>query len=443
MQTNHESFFSRGRGRRETSDFSSILSQGFLRTASALLIVLLAIVLPAGAQNKADLSRLVIVGDSLSAGFQNDSLLDTQQVHGYANVIAQQAGTNLNLPLIAPPGIPNVLELVSVGPPPKLTTAPGNSIGRENPLLQTFDLAVPGANLHDALATLPSFPIDDLTDLILGLPGLLSQPPIVLSQVGWAEALRPTTIVIWIGNNDALGAVIAADPSLLTPVPQFQTDYKTLMDDLSQTGATLIVANIPDVTAIPFLTSAGQLAQIFGHPPGVVEALLGLAPGDFVTPDAFPIIEEILTLQISGPLPDSVVLRASQIAEIEAAVNAYNSIIAAEAQSHGAALADIHSLLNRIHAQGIVVDGQRLTTNFLGGIFSLDGVHPTNTGYAAFANEFIKTLNRNFDAGIPPVAVAQIAATDPLILSGVGQPASALGKLDPQTLAAMRRVLVH
>jgi hypothetical protein len=144
MQTNHESFFSRGRGRRETSDFSSILRQGFLRTASALLIVLLAIVLPAGAQNKADLSRLVIVGDSLSAGFQNGSLLDTQQVHGYANVIAQQAGTNLNLPLIAPPGIPNVLELVSVGPPPKLTTAPGNSVGRENPCFKLSISPCPG-----------------------------------------------------------------------------------------------------------------------------------------------------------------------------------------------------------------------------------------------------------------------------------------------------------
>jgi len=47
---------------------------------------------------KADLSRLVVVGDSLSAGFQNGSLLDSQQVHGYANLVAQQAGANLRLP---------------------------------------------------------------------------------------------------------------------------------------------------------------------------------------------------------------------------------------------------------------------------------------------------------------------------------------------------------
>src|SRR5579864_4034972 len=62
---------------------------------------------------RADLSRLVIIGDSLSAGFQNDSLLDSQQPHGYASLIAAQANVSLALPLIAPPGIPNVLELVS------------------------------------------------------------------------------------------------------------------------------------------------------------------------------------------------------------------------------------------------------------------------------------------------------------------------------------------
>lgn len=446
MQTKQESFFSWGKGLRKTFGFSSFsfsFDVRFRRASSAVLIMLLAMVLPMAAQNKADLSRLVVIGDSLSSGFQNGSLLDSQQVHGYANVIAQQAGVNLNLPLIAPPGIPNVLVLVSVGPPPILSTAPGTSVGRENPLLQTFDLAVPGAKLHDVLATLPSVPIDDLTDLILGLPGLLAPQPIALSQVGWAEALQPSTIVIWVGNEDALGAVIAADPSLLTPASQFQTDYKTLMDDLSQTGATLIVANIPDVTTIPFLTSAEQLAQVFGQPLNVIEALLGLGPGDFVIPDAFPIIEEILMNLQSGPLPDSVVLRAVQIAEIETAVNAYNSAIATEAQSHGAAVVDINSLLNQIHEHGIVVNGQRLTTSFLGGIFSLDGVHPTNTGYAIVANEFIKALNRNFDAEISPVALAPIAATDPLILPGVGHPPSALGRVDPQTLAALRRVLVH
>ena len=50
---------------------------------------------PASAQQlpqPADLSRLVVVGDSLSAGVQNISLAKSQQIHGFANLIAEQAG---------------------------------------------------------------------------------------------------------------------------------------------------------------------------------------------------------------------------------------------------------------------------------------------------------------------------------------------------------------
>jgi len=392
---------------------------------------------------KADLSRLVVVGDSLSAGFQNGSLLDSQQVHGYANLVAQQAGANLRLPLIAPPGIPNVLTLVSPGPPPIIVPAPGTSAGRENPFLQTFDLAVPGANLHDALFARPNFPIDDLTDLILGLPGLLAVPPVSLSQVEWAGALQPTTVVVWMGNNDALGAVVNADPSLLTPVAQFQRDYHALMEQLTASGATVVVANIPGVTVVPFLTSAQEVAAEVGLPLSVIGPILGIGPGDFVTPDAFPLIVAILSNPLLGPLPNSVVLRAAQIAQIQEAVGAYNAAIAAEASAHGAALVDIHESLSRIQSDGLVVNGQRLTAGFLGGVFSLDGVHPTNTGYAVVGNEFIKALNRDFAAGVPPVSVALVAQSDPLVLRGVGHPASALGHIDPAMVKSLRQVLGH
>ncbi len=69
-----------------------------------------------------------------------------------------------------------------------------------------MDLAVPGQNVQDALTTRPSFPIDDLTDLVLGFPGLLGG--LSRSQVEWAENLFPTTIFVWLGNDDALGVVL-------------------------------------------------------------------------------------------------------------------------------------------------------------------------------------------------------------------------------------------
>ena len=398
------------------------------------LLTLAAIAVHAAAQHKADLSRLVVVGDSLSAGFQNGSLLDTQQVHGFASLIAAQAREPLALPLIAAPGIPNVLTLISPGPPPVTARAPGTSPGRVDILTQAMDLAVPGANVQDALDTRPKLPISNLTDLILGLPGLLGG--VSRTQVEWAESLRATTIIVWLGNNDALGAAIAADAGLLTPVAHFQAAFGTVMNRLQATGATLVVANIPDVTVIPFLTSAQDVARLIGLPLSVIGPVLGIGTGDFVTPDAFPL------LSLMMPLPKSVVLSASDVEKIRAAINAYNNIIVAQAEAHGAALVDIHALTAHIAEDGIEVGGHRLTTGFLCGVFSLDGVHPTNTGYAIIANKFIHALNTKFAADIPPVSVEEISKSDPLVLSGAVRPACSLGHVEREDAASLRSLIL-
>ena len=395
----------------------------------------------AGPAAKADLSRLVVVGDSLSAGFQNGSLLAAQQPHGYASLVAAQAGVELPLPLIAAPGIPNVLTLVDPGPPPVIAPAPGASTGRLDPFVQTMNLAVPGATVQDALTTRPDFLFDDLTDLVLGLPGLFGG--IARSQVEWAEGLAPTAILVWIGNNDALGAALAGDAALLTPAADFEAAYGEVLDRLAATGATLVVANIPDVTVIPFLTSAEDVAALVGLPLAALGPLLGIGPGDFVTPDAFGLIGAILWGFITGPLPGNVVLDAAEVAAIRAAIADFNAVIAAQAEAKGAALVDIHGFLERTRARGIVVGGQRLTTGYLGGLFSLDGIHPTNTGYAVIANEFIEALDRHFAAGIPPVTVREIQWADPLVLPGVGHPASAFEHVGAETVDALRAVLVR
>src|SRR5258707_11005122 len=170
--------------------------------------------------------------------------------------------------------------------------------------------------------------------------------------------------------------------------------------------------------------------------------LLGIAPGDFVTPNALPWIQGILAGGLGAPLPDSVVLSAGEVATIRTATARFNDIIAAQAEACQAALVDIHAFLNSIKQRGLVVHGQRLTADFLGGIFSLDGIHPTNTGAAVTANEFIHALNTHFAAGIPPVNVIEVAEQDPLVLPQAGHPASALTHVDDQTVHSVR-ALVH
>ena len=357
--------------------------------------------------------------------------------------MAAQAGAELALPLIAEPGIPNVLTLVNPGPPPVIIPESGLSSGRVIPFVQVTNLAVPGANVQDALTTRPDCLFDDLTDLVLGLPEPCVFGGVPRSQVEWAEALAPTTILVWLGNNDALGAALEADASIVTPLEDFKQAYAEVMDRLTATGATLVVANIPDVTVIPFLTPAEEVAALIGLPLSVLQPILGIGPGDFLIPDAFPLINNILLGVTPGPLPANVVLDAGEVAVVRSATEEFNAFIANLAEEKGAALVDIHALLDSAEARGIVVGGRRLMTGFLGGLFSLDGIHPTNTGYAVIANEFIKALNTHFAAGIQKVPVQKVMLADPLVLPGVGRPAKAHGHIKKETVESLRAVMVH
>ena len=402
---------------------------------------------PAAEKKKADMSQLLIIGDSLLAGFQNYSLLGSLQANSIPALIARQAGVELAQPLIMEPGIPPALILVDPGPPPVIipkATVPPLWPFRVDPYLQPMNLAVPGHRVLDALAIKPPCSFSEetiMTDVVLGMPGCSMN--VFRSQVEWAEALYPSTIIIWIGANDSLGAAINADTLFLTPPMIFEVAYTEMMERLAATGATLVVANIPDVTLIPFLTSAEDVAELVGLPLDLIGPLLGIESGDFVTPDAMPLIGAILSEIIPGPLPDYVVLTASEVAMIRAYNKTFNDIITTQAKAKGAALLDAHTFFNRIHEKGYVVGGQRLTTDFLGGLFSLDGIHLTNTGFAISANKFIKVLNRNFAAGIPPVNVRQIQKDDPLVLPGVGHPASALKHIDAETVKGLRRMFGH
>jgi hypothetical protein len=381
-------------------------------TSVALLLGL--IIHPAlHGEKKADFSTFVVVGDSLSAGYQNAQLIQSGQVHGYANVIATQADVSLNLPLLPSPGYPqitieqNFAVVTGLTPVARLNTK------------QTLDVAVPGFSVA-ALIGLPSSCLPDFTNPVDVMAVEILNPTCSLNpaptQLQEAAALKPSTAILWIGSNDVLFSLLFGGPP--TSVPTFNAYYHIAASTMAQASGHLVLANIPDVTLTPYLTSVPALAAIVKLPVPVVEAVFGLEPGDMVTPYAFPVIQAMGTSP--KPLPDSdaqgpVVIRAATLAQIRADVIAYNTEIANEAAANGATLVDIYSLVNDLAANGVEVGGQRLTTAFGGGLFTLDGVHPTNTGYAIIANEFIKTMNRSLKSDIPPVSVEQVSKTDPLI----------------------------
>jgi lysophospholipase L1-like esterase len=338
-----------------------------------------------GPENKPhSVGQMAVVGDSLSAGFQNGTLMACQQVNGYANLIAQQAGAPLVLPLIGFPGLP---PITSAFPP----------VGRLNPLQQATNLAVPGQTTGQALtmtpvygtpmnglpfdpSIFPALPADapppagvqSLTNFILGFPGVFAAPQLSFSQVQWANLLGPDTVIVWLGTNDIIGKLEGVQTDITNPVV-FAQQFDQVLSSLSTNKKAVVVANLPDTTLTPLIGKA---------------------------------VENNVPLRLT----------------IQGLTLAYNAIITRTAARYGAPVVDIYGLVNSLAAKGFVVNGRKLTTQPLGGLFSLDGLHPSNTGYAIFANEFIKTMNSRLGSGIPLVDIKDVAATDPLVPGNLTNP---------------------
>jgi lysophospholipase L1-like esterase len=352
------------------------------------------------------------IGDSLAAGFESGSLVATHQVVSVPALIARQAGVvDFQMPLVSEPGIPVELALQSLSPVPLIgpkstrTGAPTN-FG----LTRSYNnLAVPGATVQDSGAR----GTDDggLHDLILRGRG---------SQVAQALAARPSVITLWIGNNDVLGAAVrgrAVDGVTLTPAPLFRTFYSAVVAALRTTGARIFAANLPDVTSIPYVTtippvvvnpSTGQPVLAGGQPVPLIGPNGPLPTGSLVTLGASSLLAQGVGIPAAlggrgNALPDEVVLDPTELAVIKDRVAANNQAIAEICQAANIPVLDINGIMRDLAQNGRTIGGITYTGSYLtGGIFSYDGVHPTDLGYGITANEWIHLLNAN-GAALPEV----------------------------------------
>ena len=414
----------------------------FHKYRSVTFLLGLIVTAPLYGQKQPGFSRFVVAGDSLSAGYQNSQLIDSGQVHGYANVIATQAGVSLNLPLLPPPGYPQITIIQGHAVDTGFDQTPFGALLHKP---HTLDFAVPGFTLAALVGLQPFcnpnpadqfYPIEVMASKILN-PTCSTNPPTELLE---AATQRPTTAILWVGSNDALFSLLFG--MLPTDPAVFSGLHGLAATTMANASGHLVMANIPDVTLTAYLTSVPKLAAILNRPVPFVESKLGLNSSDMVTPYAFPLIQAMGSSLTALPDSDSqgpVVIRAATLATIRADVILYNAAITSEAAATDATLVDIYSLINELAANGVVVGSQKLTTNFMGGLFSLDGVHPTNTGYAIIANEFIKTMNQSLHTDIPYVDVAQVSKTDPLIFPD-GNPGKHTGHVDVGMADCLRRL---
>lgn len=361
-----------------------------------------------------ELSRLVIVGDSLSASAQLDSTDPAPYACGFAELLAQQVGGKLSSP--------RVVNNASAGG--RTNTVPGNlpdavqarqKLTRFRPVSAVYNLAVAGARVEDAVAA-PSVMGGDDVGSATSQPGGLGWRE-NRSQMAWAEELAPSTIIIWLGNNDALAGLLDGDCSLLTPLERFKAAYDEAIRRAAATGARLVLGNIPDVTRLPCLVSADEMSRLTGRSLAELESALGIAPDDYVTRQSFDLLAEALSRHSAESLPPFAKLTSAEVETVRGAVGTYNQVIASRARDYDAALVDIFSLSDDIFRHGLRVGRRLLTKDFLGGMFSLDGIHPSATGYAVIANEFIRKINGRFGSCLAPVNLHKVIMRDPLLTS--------------------------
>jgi hypothetical protein len=267
-------------------------------------------------------------------------------------------------------------------------------------------------------------------------------------------------VTCWIGNNDVLGYATSGgvSPSAPTPSATFSYLYAQLGDSLASLGAKVVVANIPEVTTIPFFTTVGPMfaAQApwayfqskglpgfcYGHhevgATGIADssdlatlkvlitlqgqsalAFIGDTTGAYYTVNHIPVPTGVIVQYPFGlvpynPFPDQFVLDPTEIQTAATAVSAFNTTIANVASAKGFGLVDINALFNNIFLQsvqhgGLTYSGVEFSAFFItGGLFSLDGVHPTNQGQGLIADEFLKVINTQFQASYPLINLATI-----------------------------------
>lgn len=402
---------------------------------------------------KLDPTRIVALGDSLAAGVQSNGLVQDFQENSFPFLISQQIDERKRFeqPLIASPGLSTNS---SFGTAP-LTFEDGQIVFN-NPdidpdsLLLNFllprpynNLGIPGAEIFDISNTTSSITNIFFELILRGLGTQLEQ----------TIELDPSLILLWLGNNDALGAVLSGgNLDNITPEDEFMVEYKSLLETLqNNTSADIVIANIPDVTEVPFCTFSKRIfrtvprfgiespvpvifddnfnlidfgdnlfiplltdesnvvhllfSAIFAYLSGIgipdQEALENMG---FSIADAQTIVSKILVegLNPTGiPLNENLTLTGLEKANIQEAVSRFNSIISEVALEHDTSVVDIFNAYKLLITEGVDgFSGDFVLEDTLNTAFSLDGIHPNNGGHAIIANLFIEAINQSLNQKI-------------------------------------------
>ncbi len=397
-------------------------------------------------KGSADFTSFVAVGNSMMAGYADGALYNSGQKYSIPNIIAGQIQLAGSGPFIQPV-VASDFGLQYPGSRPKLvlgypidckgimSLGPVLSTGALDPIVpvgyKVNNLAIPGAKSFHLL-----FP--GYAQLNPFYARFASSPTNMVVQE--IAPLNPTFFTLWLGDNDVLGyATSGGVGDTITSPTFFGQAMGGVITALVANGAKGVIANIPDVTAIPFFTTVpyNGLVLTQGQADSVNMAMklyelpfvYSKGPNPFLVADpnsAHPLkVRQMVkgelvlltvpqdSLKCSGmgiinpatlypyPIPTQYVLTLDEVAKIQEATTAYNSILTNLATNFNLGLVDMNLKLKNMQ-QGIVWDGIKMNTTFVtGGVFSLDGVHLNPRGCSVAANYFIDAINAKYGSSIP------------------------------------------
>ncbi len=221
-----------------------------------------------GDPGTADFSRMVTIGNSLTAGFKDGALYDLAQSYSFGAQLSAQLALAGGSDTFNQPDINSVNGFNSAASNP----AEGIILGRFK-----LDTSIPGPSpvINGELPTdfegdrsalnnfgVPGIQVGQLLIPGTGTPGdpafnpfyarFASQPG-VSTILGDALATDPSFFSLWIGNNDVLGYALsgATNPAILTSSADFQQRYQAVIQQLAGSGAKGVIGTIPNVLAIP------------------------------------------------------------------------------------------------------------------------------------------------------------------------------------------------
>lgn len=189
-----------------------------------------------------DLSSIVAVGASYTAGMQNACMHDPMQMNSPVAQLSRQLGADFPQAAIAEEGNTECWRINSDGTIYHPYVLPP-SLHRLNPDVQTHNIAIPGATVSNFLNDTASTSVIQL--LVLDPTGKWNYNA---SQPSVMAALKPSIIISTdLAGNNLLQWDNWAD---------YKADYIEAIRLMHGTGADFYVANQPDVTRLPGFTDA-------------------------------------------------------------------------------------------------------------------------------------------------------------------------------------------